>query len=656
MLRSLAAAGRDRPRGRAGRRAVPVLAAKRPLDSPEAFAGVRDPHQHVADHRARSCERSEPGRRPPSATDPPVVARCGAGGWTPSRRTCARRSNERLRRRRRRTSARRSSPRSTRSSPTPLGCTRSGPQIAGWIRLAAERAAAARRASTTTARVGRRVRRRAEAVTPSTPAQLDALQAAVFAVHAALDGDPTAALAIDRIGLLAVHEPAADPMDAVRHGPRAASPTRALDGTYEFAVTLEDDGPRRGVTRERRSLPGRDRQWPLRAPPHRARRTRDWPGWDFARDPVEVGNLLIARRRGDAAAGDRDRRPRPRRRSTASSSSATACAGATSAVSPTSSCPRIRGGKSLSGRLTSDPRPGAGWARRSSGSRRARRALAQAGRGRRRPGRRRPGPSSVDRRASSRAGARARVSVIRAAPACLSALASASEAQNHATAAASGATGAASRTSAVAPARRASSASAPLEPARRRAARRQSPPTAAASSARVASSSAAAASAAPRARRRRAHARRRAPTAATAQQRAGPGLDLAARTARAPAPPPSRAAAATPRAPRPGPPRRAASPSLTTARRTASQHRGAQARILERAGVVQQRRRDPVARLHGRGLARGAARGLARGVQPGPAGAQPVAQLAAAGRRARQPAGARASARRAAGRGPRSAG
>ena len=84
-----------------------------------------------------------------------------------------------------------------------------GPQIVAWVRTAAERAAARVREQDAAidweAACGGGLR-----VTSSTPAQIDALQRALFGVHVGLDGDAVAALAIDRIGLLAVRAPAGD--------------------------------------------------------------------------------------------------------------------------------------------------------------------------------------------------------------------------------------------------------------------------------------------------------------------------------------------------------------------------------------------------------------------------------------------------------------
>jgi TRAP-type C4-dicarboxylate transport system substrate-binding protein len=170
-----------------------------------------------------------------------------------------------------------------------------GPQVAGWLHLAAERTADARRArddrTSWAGACGAGVR-----PSPSTPAALDGLQRSVVDVHAALDGDPTAALAIDRIGLLALHAPATDPWTRCGR-PAPGSPTKVIDGRYEFAVSKADES-RAGAA------PGNDGGYRVDfahgryalfhyGPPDPAQ-----PGWDLSRDPVEVGDVLL---RGDVA-------------------------------------------------------------------------------------------------------------------------------------------------------------------------------------------------------------------------------------------------------------------------------------------------------------------------------------------------------------------
>jgi TRAP-type C4-dicarboxylate transport system substrate-binding protein len=172
-----------------------------------------------------------------------------------------------------------------------------GPQVTAWVRTAAERAAAQVREQDAAvdweAACGGGLR-----VTPSTPAQIDALQRALFGVHAGLDGDAEAALAIDRIGLLAVRAPAGDRWAQCGDGARAASATRALDGAYEFDISPADEarvGAARGNDGHYRVEIGNGRYALLHSgtggDPRRG-------AWDFERDPVEVGSVLIA---GDVA-------------------------------------------------------------------------------------------------------------------------------------------------------------------------------------------------------------------------------------------------------------------------------------------------------------------------------------------------------------------
>jgi hypothetical protein len=123
-----------------------------------------------------------------------------------------------------------------------------------------------------------------------TPEQLDALHAATEDVDAALDGDPGSAVAIDRIELLATRAPAHDPW--ARCGGRAPRESSPLDGTYAFkysAAELASMG----------SEPGNDGAYRVQfghgrfAIMHLGTSDPTWPGWDFQRDPVEVGSLLV---------------------------------------------------------------------------------------------------------------------------------------------------------------------------------------------------------------------------------------------------------------------------------------------------------------------------------------------------------------------------
>jgi TRAP-type C4-dicarboxylate transport system substrate-binding protein len=172
---------------------------------------------------------------------------------------------------------------------------RLGPQATGWLRVAAERTAAAQRAGDDrtlwASACGAGLRPH-----PSSPAQLDALQRAVLSVHGALDGDQAAQLAIDRIGAHAVREPATDPW---AHCGRAGSGTGSasvLDGSYEHTVTAAQaaEAASPGDAGRYRVEIGHGRY----AIFHEGPEDPTWPGWDFSRDPVEVGDVLI---RGDVA-------------------------------------------------------------------------------------------------------------------------------------------------------------------------------------------------------------------------------------------------------------------------------------------------------------------------------------------------------------------
>jgi TRAP-type C4-dicarboxylate transport system substrate-binding protein len=165
-----------------------------------------------------------------------------------------------------------------------------GPQVAGWMRLAAQRTGAARRAgddrTSWAAACGAGV-----TAAPSAPTALDALQKSVLDVHATLDGDPTAALAIDRIGALAVHEPAADPWTRCGRA-AAASPTKVIDGRYEFEVSKADEA-RAGASPGNAGRYRVDFARGRYAVFHYGPPDPVWPGWDFSRDPVEVGDVVL---------------------------------------------------------------------------------------------------------------------------------------------------------------------------------------------------------------------------------------------------------------------------------------------------------------------------------------------------------------------------
>ncbi len=115
---------------------------------------------------------------------------------------------------------------------------------AGWLREAAAQAAAqaaASQAVSTSDRVdwasmcGQGLKPLA-----ATPSQFRALHAAEASTYADVAGDPQTSLAIDRIGEMATKEPRIDNW-ATCHGVGvAASPTKALDGTYETNFTEAD--------------------------------------------------------------------------------------------------------------------------------------------------------------------------------------------------------------------------------------------------------------------------------------------------------------------------------------------------------------------------------------------------------------------------------
>ena len=172
-----------------------------------------------------------------------------------------------------------------------------GPEAADWIRQAAERTAAVQRAgddsTSWAAACGAGLKH-----APSTPAQLDALQRAALDVHAGLDGDNTAALAIDRMGLHAVRERAVDPWAQCGRSTPGQSPTKVLDGVYEHTVSKAAEaraGSAEGNAGPYRVEFGHGRYAVLR--PGSAADPAS-PGWDFDRDPVEVGSVVL---RGDVA-------------------------------------------------------------------------------------------------------------------------------------------------------------------------------------------------------------------------------------------------------------------------------------------------------------------------------------------------------------------
>lgn len=172
-----------------------------------------------------------------------------------------------------------------------------GPRAAGWIREAAALAAGAERPtddrSSWAAACGAGL-----TVAKTAPAQLDAMHAAQHDTHANLDGDPETALAIDRIGLLATQTPRVDPWALCGSDGADSSPTKVIDGTYEVTITQAD------LDRTATEL-GNDGDYRFHIANGRYAVLHlndaggpQWPNWDFTRDPVEIGSVLV---QGDRA-------------------------------------------------------------------------------------------------------------------------------------------------------------------------------------------------------------------------------------------------------------------------------------------------------------------------------------------------------------------
>ena len=216
-----------------------------------------------------------------------------------------------------------------------------GPSAAGWIREAAKRAAAAERALDDR---GSWLRACGAGMTVAhtTPARLDALHAALADTHANLDADRTAALAIDRIGLLATQSPRVDPWAHCGSDGADESATKVIDGAYEVTITDAD----LAATGELPDVGGR-----FRFRIDHGRYIVIQP--DASPDPSgPTGTTPVTRSRSVACsctATGRSSGPRPRRPSrgsSASSFSATACAGSTSAARTSSSGTGARGARS----------------------------------------------------------------------------------------------------------------------------------------------------------------------------------------------------------------------------------------------------------------------------------------------------------------------
>ena len=122
--------------------------------------------------------------------------------------------------------------------------------------------------------------------------RLDALQAAVVDIHTELDADPVAAVAIDRIGLLATQGPRVDRWAHCTGEETTSSTTKAIDGTYEFTITqgdLDRTGFDAGDGGPYRVHIGNGRYALLHMVPD-----PNWPpGWNFNRDPVDVGTVVV---------------------------------------------------------------------------------------------------------------------------------------------------------------------------------------------------------------------------------------------------------------------------------------------------------------------------------------------------------------------------
>jgi TRAP-type C4-dicarboxylate transport system substrate-binding protein len=270
-----------------------LFAAERPLDSPAAFVGarIRVPESETTDAILRSL-----GARPTTAlrSGHDVVAALESGrldAVESDMRNAVLNGYVRA-------APHTSSPLFAKVTTLAANSKRLrelGPAAAGWLRVAAERTAAAAVADDDrtywASACGAGLQPH-----PSTPAQLDALQTALLPVHSKLDGDLTAALAIDRMGLDAVRVRAADPWMRCARRPGGGRRAGVLDGAYRFTVTAAQEarvGSSGNAGRYRVEI-GNDRYALFHIGPPNP----EWPGWDFSRDPVEVGSLLV---RGDVA-------------------------------------------------------------------------------------------------------------------------------------------------------------------------------------------------------------------------------------------------------------------------------------------------------------------------------------------------------------------
>ena len=130
-------------------------------------------------------------------------------------------------------------------------------------------------------------------VSAATGAELDKLYAAELPTYTTIDGDPATELVVDRIGLLATETPRSDPWTSCNGGRPTTSASAPIDGIYTFQIS-EADTERFGDAGTGNSggvrVQIREGRYALfhYAPPDPA-----WPGFDFARDPVEVGTVRV---------------------------------------------------------------------------------------------------------------------------------------------------------------------------------------------------------------------------------------------------------------------------------------------------------------------------------------------------------------------------
>jgi TRAP-type C4-dicarboxylate transport system substrate-binding protein len=108
---------------------------------------------------------------------------------------------------------------------------------AGWLRQAAQQAAATEATSATDRASWGALCGQGLKPLALTGQQLTAMQNAEAPTYADLASDPTTALAVDRIGGLATSEPRMDAWATCHGAGVAASATKVLDGTYEVTIT-----------------------------------------------------------------------------------------------------------------------------------------------------------------------------------------------------------------------------------------------------------------------------------------------------------------------------------------------------------------------------------------------------------------------------------